>query len=105
MMLRFNNKTIYESYKLRYLGIILDHRFTWKHHIYELSKKLYKTIGVISRLKQNSAPKETLITIYHSLFRSYLNYGLSLWGTSSDCYIKKIEKLQNKIVRMISNAD
>ena len=63
LTLRFNCKTIYESFKVRYFGIILDHRLTWKHHIHELSKKLCKTIGVIRRLKQNCVPQKALITV------------------------------------------
>ena len=38
--LKLNGITIYESYKIRYLGLIMDDRLTWKQHISELSKKL-----------------------------------------------------------------
>ncbi len=38
-MLKLNGSTILESSKIKYLGIILDARLTWKHHIYELGEK------------------------------------------------------------------
>ena len=37
--LKLNRVTLVESNKIKYLGVIMDDRLTWKHHIYELRKK------------------------------------------------------------------
>ena len=42
--LKLNGKVLYESPKIKYLGLILDDRLTWKHHISELCKKLNRHI-------------------------------------------------------------
>ena len=34
--LKLNGTTLFESKKIRYLGIIMDDRLTWKFHIFEL---------------------------------------------------------------------
>ena len=41
--LRLNNKTLYESHHVKYLGIIIDNKLNWKSHINELTKTLGKS--------------------------------------------------------------
>ena len=53
--LKLNGKTIFESKKLRYLGLIVDDRLTWKFHISELKKKLGQMIGIVYKLKKNGS--------------------------------------------------
>ena len=38
IVLTLNNTKIYESYKIKYLGLLMDTRLNWKAHIHELSK-------------------------------------------------------------------
>ena len=103
--LKLNGKTIFESRKLRYLGLIIDARLTWKYHITELKKKLSQIIGIIYKLKKLSMPIETLKSIYCALFQSYLNYGLCAWGQAGTEHFRKIEVMQNKVVRLILGAE
>ena len=57
------------------------------------------------KLKNNSVPEAALKSIYFSLFQSYLNYGLSVWGQTDQKYLNKIEITQNKILRLITGSD
>ena len=50
--LLLNGVTIYESPKIKYLGIILDSRLTWKHHVNELCKKLGRSLGMINKTRK-----------------------------------------------------
>ena len=36
---------LYESSKIKYLGLIADNKLNWKAHINELSKKLSRAVG------------------------------------------------------------
>ena len=94
---RLNGKTLFESKKIKYLGLIVDDRLSWKFHINELSKKLGRAIGVIYRLKNMNCPKSVLFSIYCSLFQSQLSYGLMAWGSASKNLIEKIFLLQKKL--------
>ena len=80
--LRLNGVTIYESPTIKYLGIILDSRLTWKHHINELCKKLGRALGMVYKVRQLTTPS-VLRSLYFSLFNSHLAYGLSVWGSCS----------------------
>ena len=97
--LTLNGVKLYESPKIKYLGIILDNRLTWKHHIHELSKKLNRAVGMIYKIRDNCT-RSVLRSLYFSLFNSHLSYGIPVWGKS--IYSHKLLLIQKKIVRAIS---
>ena len=49
--LRLNNKTLYESHHVKYLGIIIGNKLNWKSHTNELTKTLGKAIGLLSKIR------------------------------------------------------
>ena len=101
IVLTLNKTKIFESTKIRYLGIILDPRLTWKEHIHELSKKLNKSIGMLYKTR-HFCPTSTLKSLYHSLFNSHVCYGLPVWGYANETYLDKIVKAQKKAIRAIT---
>ena len=105
MTLKLNGKKIFESKKLRYLGLIMDDKLTWRFHISELKKKLGQIIGILYKLKKLGTPIDTLKSIYYALFQSYVNYGLAVWGQTNSELFNKIEVLQNKVIRLIMGAE
>ena len=102
--LKLNGITLYESSKIRYLGLIIDDRLTWKHHISELSKKLNMSIGILFKMKK-LCPKRVLMSLYFSLVHSYLNYGTCMWGNANEIHLNKIRVLQKTVVRIIANVE
>ena len=44
----------------------------------------------------------TLRSIYYGIFSSILTYGSQIWGQFSNKYINRIEKIQNKAIRIIN---
>ena len=102
--LRLNGKVLHESKKIKYLGLILDDKLTWKFHINELRKKLNRSIGIMYKLKTYCS-EYTLKSIYFSLIHSYISYGISVWGTASLIYTNQIRILQKKAIRIITNSD
>ena len=101
VVLTLNRTKIHESTKIKYLGLILDPRLTWKEHINELSKKLNRSIGMLYKTRE-FCPTSILKTLYHSLFNSHVTYGLPVWGYSSDLLLDKIIKAQKKAIRVIT---
>ena len=102
--LRLNGKTIFESKKIKYLGIIMDDELTWKFHIIELRKKLNRTIRMLFKI-ENIAPLRVLHSLYYALFHSHLSYGICVWGNATKEALQPLDIAQNKIVRILSNAD
>ena len=104
IVLRLNQTNIFESTKIKYLGIILDSRLTWKHHIAELCKKLSRAVGLLYKIKHFST-KSVLRSLYFSIFHSHLSYGLPVWGNAAQYHINKIALLQKRVIRSINFAD
>ena len=50
-----------------------------------------------------SSPTDILRCIYNSLFMSFLQYGIVVWGQTFSSYIEPIFKLQKKAIRTISH--
>ena len=100
--LKLHHTKLYESSKIKYLGIILDNKLNWKPHITELSKKLGRAVGLLYKVRQYCTPS-TLRSLYFSLFNSHLSYGLAVWGNANAVDIKRIKSLQKRAIRAISN--
>ena len=47
-------------------------------------------------------PHNFLVCLYYSLFSSFLQFGLIVWGLAFDSYIEPIYVLQNEMLRAIS---
>ena len=56
----------------------------------------------LSKLK-NLLPKHVKHTVYTSLFRSYIEFGISCWGGAHNSFIDRISILQKRAVRYIDN--
>ena len=79
--LKFDKESIKRATYLKFLGVLVDEHLSRKCHICELRKKLSRTTGLIFKLRR-WLPLATLICLYNSLFSSFLNYGIIVYGLS-----------------------
>lgn len=82
------------------LGITLDSNLNWKKHIEKLKSKMSKFIYAFSKLKA-STNVETALTMYYAYAYAWFNYGIVLWGESTD--FNDLFILQKKCVRILCN--
>ena len=52
-----------------------------------------------------SMPSNILKRLYFAFFHSHLLYGLTIWSATSKSYLDPLKKLQNRAIRIITNAD
>ena len=45
--LKLDKKAINEETHIKYLGVIIDSKLDWKHHITSISKKISRSIGIM----------------------------------------------------------
>ena len=69
----FNDIPVSRVSFLKHLGIYLDQKLNFNHHIKEKMTKEMKGIGVIKRLSK-MFPRHPLLTIYKSFVRPHLDY-------------------------------
>ena len=85
--------------EFNYLGITFDQNISWKPHLLKVTKKISRTLGVMSKLK-HMLPTHILKTLYDSLVLPHIMYGLLVWSTGS----ARLEITQKKAVRIITAA-
>ena len=98
--LRIHRHTLPKVSHTKFLGIIIDEKLSWDQHIKALAKKLSCCTGSLNQMIE-SVPKHLHCDLYHTLFESYLTYGISVWGGCSKAKLKPIFKAQKKIMRVI----
>ena len=91
------------SRSVKYLGVYLDDNLSWDIHIKEVSKKLSRSNGIISKLR-HYVPKSTILQIYYSLFYSHMSYGIPVWSLTSQKNIDIVSILQKKCIRILNSA-
>ena len=99
--IRFGKQHVRKAKYVKFLGLLLDENLSWKHHLNELSKKLARTCGIFFNVR-HLLLRNVLVSLYNSLFASFLQYGIVVWGLTCDSYIKPIFILQKKAVRAIA---
>ena len=58
---------------------------------------------MIIRLK-NKLPTSSLKMLYNSLLLPHLQYGITVWGGAENLHIKRIRKIQKRVVRTLSKS-
>ena len=79
----------------------MDESLTWNTHLQQLTKKLTRAIGLLSKIRHYSPPS-LMKTLNYSLFHSHLTYSSQIWGQGNGSAINKIMQLQSKAIRVIS---
>ena len=85
----------------KYLGMIIDHRLTWKFQVAKVCKKKAYYLYLIN-CHQKELPMHILRMMVDSLVLSQLNYALPVWGPplSSDL-INCLRRLHNRAVHVV----
>ena len=100
--LLINKKAIQQKDFVKYLGVLIDSKLTFKEHIMAISKKVSRITGAMYRIR-NYVNDNTLRMIYFSLIYPHFIYGIPIWGNADNIHIDPLLKLQKKAIRIISN--
>lgn len=99
--LSINGKIIKEVKSIKYLGVLMDSHLNWKDHIFHVTKKISKSIGILSKLR-HYVSTNTLVQMYYAFVYPFLTYSCIVWGSTYKTNIKPLEMLQKKAIRIIT---
>ena len=99
--LSIGGKRLCPSSTIKYFGVYLDANLNWKTQINSIAFKLKRTNGILAKLR-HFVPQEVLISAYHALFTSHLNYCCQIWGQPSTSLVNRIRTLQNHALRLMT---
>ena len=97
--LKINGTPIERKREANFLGLSINEHMNWNTHIFNITKTITKTLGVMNRLK-HYLPQRILQIIYNSLILSHLNSNITAWGFASH----KLCRLQKRALRLITDS-
>uniref|UniRef100_A0A8C6LUY9 Reverse transcriptase domain-containing protein n=1 Tax=Nothobranchius furzeri TaxID=105023 RepID=A0A8C6LUY9_NOTFU len=104
ILLNIDEINIKRVQEVKYLGVIIDEKLSWKLHINSVKTKISKTIALLHRAK-GLLDNNSLYLLYNSLIVPYLNYCIEIWGTTYKTYTNSIYILQKKAIRIITRSN
>ena len=90
--IHINNIKIDRVNDTKFLGVHIDANLSWSKHLNVIQKKVSKSIGVMSRIK-NKLNEETKLTLYSTLILPHLTYCCSIWGNTYKSRLSELIKL------------
>ena len=88
----------------KYLGVHVDQYLCWDVQITEVMKKISRALGMIRHAKQY-LPLSRLQTMYNrSMVEPYFRFCCPVWGVCSTTVLNKLQKLQNRAARIVTNS-
>ena len=97
------NKPIQQVNKCKTLGTTIDQRLSWKPNTENICQKITSGLSALRRVKPFVADRNTLIFIYNAIVRPYFDYCSEVWDVFGDTQSKRLQKLQNRAARIITN--
>jgi len=87
-------------------GIIFDSKLNIKAHILYLRNKCLKSLNLLKIIahKYWGANQKTLLTLYRTLFRSKLDYGSFIYGSTRKSYLYPLNTIANQALRICTGA-
>jgi len=104
--LNINNQRLEYSENAKFLGLVWDHKLTWRPQITSLKVKCIKLLGLLRSVTSQhwGADQSTLLQLYRSLIRSKLDYGCITYNSASKTDLKVLDSVANDAIRLATGA-
>ena len=104
--LNLNGSPIMHSNSIKYLGMILDRKMSWREHITQLKSDTIKRLDLLKCLSANSwgADRTTMMRVYRAIIRSKLDYGCIIYGSAKENVLNKLDSVHNTAIRLCTGG-
>ena len=103
LTINIGNDLIEQKTVVKFLGVYIDEKLEWHEHIKYIKNKLNSSTYAMRKIK-NILNTNHLMTLYYSLVYPYIDYGISLWGSTHNTYVNKLYIKQKRSIRIVMGA-
>ena len=100
LSIKLHGNVIERTSSYKYLGLILDSKLNFKGHITLVLNKIRKRIPLLIKIK-NKLNFSTKLKVYYAFNYPHFLYGIEIYSNTSNYNIKKLQNLQNRVVKYI----
>lgn len=99
--------TLWSNEPIKYLGVWLDKTHTFRSHIENVAAKVNKAIPILYSLinRRSRLSRDNKLLLYKVAIRPIMTYAAPVLHDVAKTHIRKLQIIQNKVLRMILNAD
>lgn len=89
----------------RYLGIVLDKKLTFQKHVSNTIDKINKIVRMLYPLvcRKSKLSNDNKTLLFKTIFQAILLYGAPVWSNCARTHRIKLQRCQNKILKMMFN--
>lgn len=103
--LLLNNNSITIQDEVKYLGVILDKKLTFRQHIEKSCEKAVKAFRALWPLlnRRSLLSHKNKNLIYKCVIRPIISFASPIWCKAANTHLKRLQIIQNKCLKMINN--
>ena len=85
-------------------GVHIDQNLSWSKHVNQTAKITSSGIGALERSKSFIC-EDTAILLFRALIEPYFDYCCPVWDGLNNELAEKLQKLENRAIRVITRSD
>ncbi len=79
--IKFDGEPLECVEQIKFLGVIIEHRLSWKKHVQTVVNKVRSSIGQLYEMRR-VIPHKLRTSIYNAIVNSQLTYAIPVWGAN-----------------------
>ena len=96
---KFGNSDLERVNSIKFLGVLIDYRLSWKSHITTVGNKVRNSISQLWNMRK-VIPKNLQVSVYNAIINSQLSYAIAVWGAfKTQDSLKPLFVLQKRALR------
>ncbi len=96
---KFGEFTLDPVESIKFLGVIIESRLSWKRHIKTVTNKVRSSIAQLYDMRK-VIPKKLKVSAYNAIVNSQLSYAIPVWGAfASNDSLRPLFLLQKRALR------
>ena len=89
---------------VKYIGMHVDEKLTWKNHIQEVYNSLTKYFSIFYNIR-GFIDSRLSRSIYYTCIHSKIKYGIEVYGSANETFLNKLQVIQNKLMKLLTKKE